>query len=391
MSILRGLVPERRAANLGTLEQILAGAREGRSHALPDVSTPEDALRLSAVWSCVRLYADVVSTLPLHTYRDGANGPERIPDPPLVRAPSANVDRIGWLRQHVVSELLRGNVFGLVQATGSTGWPTQIESINPDDVTVARTGRSGSLQWRYRNTPIERWPNGPLWHLPVNVMPGRPYGLSTIEYARETFGLGRAAQDHGSGWFAGGGHPTAILSTDKPVDETQAKIIKSRFLAATRGRREPAVLGQGMKYDAIQVSAEDSQFLATIAANREQIVEMFFPHTVLAKGASMTYANVEQRSLDMLVYDIQPMLVRYERAITALLPQPQYVKFNTGALVRTSLLDSYNATQIAIRNGWRSANEARALYDEPGIGEQGDQYVWPPAGVPATPQEGSPA
>jgi phage portal protein BeeE len=42
------------------------------------------ALRLSTVWSCVRLLADAVSTLPLDVYRRGDRDP--LPElPPLLR------------------------------------------------------------------------------------------------------------------------------------------------------------------------------------------------------------------------------------------------------------------------------------------------------------------
>jgi phage portal protein BeeE len=43
--------------------------------------TPDTATRLSAVWGCVRLLADVVSELPVHVF---AKGTRREVDPPKV-------------------------------------------------------------------------------------------------------------------------------------------------------------------------------------------------------------------------------------------------------------------------------------------------------------------
>lgn len=49
----------------------------------------------------------------------------------------------------------------------------------------------------------------------------------------------------------------------------------------------------------------------------------------------MTYSNVEQRSLDFLTYSVSFWLKRIEDALFPVLPQPQYVQFNTSALLRT--------------------------------------------------------
>jgi len=58
--------------------------------------TPDQALRHSAVWACVRLLADCVSTLPVDVYRRGDRDP--LPDlPPLLRQPAAGMTLNDWL------------------------------------------------------------------------------------------------------------------------------------------------------------------------------------------------------------------------------------------------------------------------------------------------------
>ena len=53
---------------------------------------------------------------------------------------------------------------------------------------------------------------------------------------------------------------SAILTNENAaeVSQSNATTLKQRFLAATRGNREPVVLGKGWKYQAIQVSPEES-------------------------------------------------------------------------------------------------------------------------------------
>src|SRR5207247_1493567 len=91
-----------------------------------------------AVWSSVNLIADLISSLPFDGYR---RTPERTkeqldPAPSLVSSPSVVVDPINWRRQVLVSWLLRGNAVGDVVATDRVGWPTQVELLSPDVVSV---------------------------------------------------------------------------------------------------------------------------------------------------------------------------------------------------------------------------------------------------------------
>jgi phage portal protein BeeE len=82
-------------------------------------------------------------------------------------------------------------------------------------------------------------------------------------------------------------------------------------------------------------------------------------------GGSLTYQNIEQRNLQLLIYALDPWLTRLERALSALLPRPQQVKFNRGALLRTDLLTRYRAHAIAIRAKFGTQDEARELEDRP--------------------------
>jgi hypothetical protein len=53
-------------------------------------------------------------------------------------------------------------------------------------------------------------------------------------------------------------------------------------------------------------------------------------------GGVVTYANREQRAQDFLNNAINPWLARLEEALSAWFPRGTYVKFNTGALLRSA-------------------------------------------------------
>src|SRR5215218_9674774 len=129
-----------------TLEQLLA-SETTPTHAGVPVTT-DQALRLSAVWACVRLLADAVSTLPLDVYRRGDRDP--LPElPPLLRQPAAGTSLNEWLYQAMVSLLLRGNCYGIVTGrSGATLLPVQVELAHPEHVTV-NTEDNGGIVYRH--------------------------------------------------------------------------------------------------------------------------------------------------------------------------------------------------------------------------------------------------
>jgi HK97 family phage portal protein len=347
----------------------------------------DQAMRLSAVWRCADLICELVSTLPLDEYRKvGSSAPEQLAPSMLLSDPAG--DGYGaevWLRQVMMSGLLRGNIFGFITDIGEDFWPRHVEALHPDRVSLRREKNMGPVSWLLDNKPIERWPAGPLWHVPVYPTPGTPLGLSPIRYAAETVGLGLAVQRFGAQWFGDGAHPTSILKGEDVIDEEQAKILKARILAATRDNREPLVLGGGFTLDSIQVSPDESQFLETIKATADDIAGFFFRRPP-GEGGQVTYANVEARSLDLLTYTLNGWLVRLERAMSRL-----FVKFNADALLRVDLKTRYEAHVLAVRGGFATPNERRAIEDlDPHAGEHADELLWPPFATSETPPEGAP-
>ena len=85
----------------------------------------------------------------------------------------------------------------------------------------------------------------------------------------------------------------------------------------------------------------------------------------------LAYTSPEMRSLDLLTYTVRGWLVRLENAISRLLPSTQYARFNAGGMVRVDLKSRYEAHEIAIRAGFLTVNEVRALEDRGPLPDQG--------------------
>lgn len=376
MSILAGLL-ERRFNDQAIVEAL--SSRRTISTWAGQTVTTATAMRNIAVWASTNFISEIISTLPIHTYVGEGAAKRPVEDPPIVSDPSPNiVSSVGWKRQIIMSWLLRGNSVGVVSARDAAMRPSAIDILNPDDLTATRKGKLGTLEWKVGGEVLNP---ADVWHLSAYEVPGSPIGLSPISHVAQTVGLGLAAQQFGAQWFADGGHPSAMLTNEKAFkDETGAKRVKEKFLDATRGNREPFVAADGWKYEAISVSAEESQFLDTINANGAQIATFFGlrPEDIgYSSGDSQTYANIEQRQIARLVYPIYGWIRRLEIPISALLAPNQYVKFNIDALVRVDLATRYRAHDLSIRAGFSSRNERRALEEMAPI-EGGDEFLWPP-------------
>jgi HK97 family phage portal protein len=356
-----------------TLEQLLAD--DTAPTFAGERVTADTAARHSAVWGCWRLLADTVSTLPLHAYRAGEPTP-MTPQPPLLGRPSGDADLGDWLYMLTVSLLARGNAYGIVTArSGATLLPAQVDIVHPDKMTVTLDPSDGRVV--YRLAGVEQDP-ADVWHVRAYRFPGSLTGLSPVDYARQAISLGLAAEKFGAQFFGDGSMPSGVIYTDGEVSEPAAKRLQAQWIAARKDNRKPAVIGKA-KFEPLSIAPEESQFLESTKANVATICRYYgVPPEMMAaeSGNSLTYANVEQRGLDFLVYSVRPWLVRLEHAISTLLPRNQLVKFNPDAIVRVTLKERYEAHKLGIEAGFLLKNEARELEDMPRIPGLDDQ---PPA------------
>lgn len=321
----------------------------------------ERALRLAPVYAATRLLSDSVASLPLRSYRETATGRTPVAPPPLFRRPAAVGSRYDWMHRCMTSLTLRGNAYGLVVATGPDGWPSQVEWLHPDDVSI-EDNFAATPVWFYKG---RRLADGEMFHIPAYTLPGQILGLSPIAYFATTTDTGLLAQQFGRDWFANGSTPSAVLETEREVSRDNATILKARFKEAAAGR-DVVALGLGTKYRPISVPANESQFLETIKASANQIAAIYgVPPEKIGgtTGNSLTYATVEQNSIDMLTWTLRPWLARLEEALSLLRPVSEECAFDADAMLRTDMLTRYQTMRIARAIGLKNIDELRADED----------------------------
>jgi HK97 family phage portal protein len=327
-------------------------------------SDPDTALTIPTVWACVTLLANAVAMLPLEAYRRTGGVPEKLPNPPLLAEPSQGMTQSEWLGSVMLSLLLRGNTYGMVSQRDTAGRPTQIELLDPDKVRVNVDPATGSLTYHVGGLQVD--PNK-IWHARGMTMPGSKIGMSPIKYAAATMGVDIYARTFATDYFAGGGIPKAIITSDQDLDQQQSRTIKEKFLAAS-SRREPVVMGAGLGYHSIQITPDEAQFLATQTFSVAQIARFFgVPPEMVGgtSGNSNTYANVEQRGLEFLIYGLGHWLKKLEDSLFGCFADPVYVRFNTAALLRTDVETQAKVHIQTLAGKIKTPTEIRAELDLP--------------------------
>jgi HK97 family phage portal protein len=335
------------------------------------VGDPEGAMRIGTTWMCVNKIAwsmAMMRPLPYTGPVVGFGAATRLPPSPMLSKPSSDATMTAFTYMTWVSLLLRGNGYGLIAARDQLGNPSQIELQHPDHVRVTKT-TSGEYEYRVRNVLIED--PSMVWHKSIFRMPGSRVGMSPISYAAGKSRMVQSAEAFGQGWFDGGGQPSGILTNKdvKKVEQEQANSVKARFMAAVRGKHEPVVLGAGWDYTKISVSAEESQFLNTIAAGETEICKFFLmkPQMIgtAPSGSAITYANVEDNSLDFLMFPMTPWMLEYEQWLSEWVPASQYVKLDSSPLLRTNMLNRMQAYHMMIGSRAFTQDEIREMEDRP--------------------------
>ena len=341
------------------------------------------ALRNAASFACIDVLADSIARTPFDAIRHVGPARQPIdPAPSILANPSGIVLPDVWRTQFILSLVTDGNAFGQIVSTDADGRPTQAETIDPAVVGMRQVD-NGVPKVSVSGKKLEAlWPFGDIWHIPGRmVLPGSPFGVSPVTQARKTIGTSLSVEDFSARFFDDGAHPTAIVYSDTTLDDEAAKGIKAALLRATRGNREPAVMGSGLKVEPYQIAPGETQFLELLRFCVEQTCRFWRvpPSMVYAamSGQNVTYANVTQADLHYLKHSLEGYYVRLEHAFGAVLPRGVSASANRNAVLRSDVTARYEAYAIAVRGGWRSVNEVRALEDEPPI-EGGDVYLWPP-------------
>ncbi|MCM7847557.1 phage portal protein [Enterobacter hormaechei] len=348
------------------------------------VVTADKAIQLSAVWACVRLLSESISTLPLKIYVRQPDGSRKAAtDHPaysiLCRRPNSEMTPSRFMLMVVASICLRGNAF--IEKKFIANRLVSLVPLLPQNMVVKRL-TTGALEYKYTENGNERV-------IPVkNIMHIRGFGLDGVcgmmpmKTGRDVIGSAMAVEESAAKIFEQGLQSSGFLSSDKALDDTQREKLRG-YMAAFTGSKNAGkimVLEGGLTYQGVTMNPEDAQMLESRAFSIEEICRWFRvpPFMVGHTTKQSSWASsLEGMNLQFLTHTLRPLLVNIEQEIGRCLLDSDdevFAEFSVEGLLRADSAGRAAYYTSALQNGWMSRNDVRRLENMPPI-EGGDIYT----------------
>lgn len=353
--------------------------------------TAQTSLTVSAVYSCVRIIAWTIASLPLIVYeRMEPRGKERATKNStyniLKNKPNEEQTPFEYMALTSVHQNLWGAGISEIEFD-KKGNPVALWPIPPWTVEPIRIAKN---QLAYK----VNMPDGSfelLSSYQVLVFPAlnttRDRWMSPIAVHRETVGLSMAMKDFGAKVFGQGTNPAGVISFQNKMpkeygEESVRKKFRDNYAGLSNSHRL-MLLDDGAKFERVGIPPEDAQYLESQKFGISEIARIYnVPlHLLQMHEKSSSFGKgLEEMTQGFITYSLRPYLVQWEQEINRkLIFDPKYyAEFLVDALLRGNLIDRYNAYQIGRNGGWLSADDIRVMENmNPLPDGQGEQYLIP--------------
>ena len=353
------------------------------------------SMQMTAVYSCVRVLAEGVASLPLHVYQSAEDGStKKAVDSPLYfllhNEPNPEMTSFVFRETLMTHLLLWGNAYAQIIHNGR-GEAVALYPLMPDRMTVDRDD-NGRLFYEYMTSydDAKTMPNGIVRLSPRDVLhiPGLGFdglvGYSPIAMAKNAVGMAIACEEFGARFFEKGAAPVGVLEHPGTLEKPEKLRENWQSVYGGSGNAgKVAVLEEGMKSSPISIPPDQAQFIETRKFQLDEIARIYrVPPHMIGDLEKSSFSNIEQQSLEFVKYTLDPWISRWEQALerALLLPSERhdhFIKFNVDGLMRGDYVSRMNGYAIARQNGWMSANDIRELenLDRIPAEDGGDLYL----------------
>ena len=331
------------------------------------------ALQVSAVWACVRLLSQTISTLSLdimERQRDGTWAPARDQRLQFIVDDMPNADStasVFW-EAMIAAMLLQGN--GVAERRyDARGVLIALEYLSWAKLTVNKD-LNGNRQWLYAEKGIQRRiPEDRIFRIAGFTLDG-DWGISAIEYGAAVFGGAMAAANSANSTFEKGLAPTVGFKYSNFLKKEQREQFRTEFMPEMSGALnagKPVLLEGGMDVVTIGIKPSDAQLLESRAFSIEEICRWFGvpPHMVGHSEKSTSWGTgIEQQMIGFLTFTLRPLLKRIEGAISKDLMTPAErlrlkARYNVEDLLRTDSKTRAEFLRLMVSEGIMTRDEAR--------------------------------
>lgn len=375
-----------------TSQQLEEALRTGNVSAAGQAVTAEKALRVAALFRCVRLRCTGPATLPLDIKR-------RVDERTRVEASdhwSYDLFRRkpnGWQKPHQFKRqmqanvLLRGNGLALKVPGATKGKVQALLPLHPDRVkTKQRDDLRVEHVWTRRDGRQITLQQEDVFHLFDLTLNGYS-GVTPLSYARESIGTSLAMTEYAGRVLGKGARVSGALQTDNGLSDKAWERLKEsveEFRSGGDREGEFMILEEGLKYEKMSLTLADLQWIESQKMSWVELA-MFYgcpPHMLgLTEKSTSWGTGLEEQRQGFLDFTVEDDLTMWEEGINADLigPGDVYARFNRRAFVRGNLKARWDAYVKGLQWGVYNPDKVLELEDEnPRSDGQGHVYYDPP-------------
>lgn len=318
----------------------------------------EDCLAYHAVFSCMTLIASDVAKLRIKLVQQDRHGiwseTTNGAYSPVLRKPNTYQTRIQFVETYMLSKLARGNTYVLKGRDGR-GVVTALHVLDPNRVKPLISDRgevfyelnadtlagiAGAVVVPAREIIHDRW--NCIFHPLVGLSPIFANGLAATQ--------GLKAQNSSATLFANNARPGGILTAPGRIQQETADRLKADWQTNYGGANtgKIAVLGDGLKYEAMSLSPKDAEIVQQQRWSAEVVCSTF--HVPAYKvGVGQVPANSNVQSLNVEYYSqcLQGLIEAAELCLDEGLGIGEQYKLGTEFDV-DNLLRMDSATQVDV-------------------------------------------
>jgi len=352
----------------------------------------DTALSYFAVYSCVTLIASDIEKLALRLMQRDTEGLwYETANPaysPVLRKPNRYQTINKFVEQWITSKLIQGNAYvlkerdnrGVVKALYVLD-PTKVCPLVASDGAVYYELRRNDLAGLAADqipgdgltvpaSEIIHDPMVALFHPLIGVTPLYACGLSAM--------AGLTIQSTSGKFFAGGAKPAGILTAPGAIsDATSARLKEyweTNFSGDNIGR--VAVVGDGLKYEAMTVNAADAQLIEQLRWGSETVCACYHvPAFMIGVGPPPPFSSVEPMQQQYYSQCIQSLITCFESSLDeglGLGGTDYGTEFDIDDLIYMDTATKTKSAAEAIGAGAMAPNEARKKYFGLGSVKGGD-------------------
>lgn len=286
--------------------------------------TADLALRASAVYSCIKVLAETMASLPMSVLQILPDG-ERVefnnhPIADLIRyQPNGIQTAIEFWETTILHSALRGVGYAEI-VPGPRGAVDQLISLHAGRVHTEIL-RDGTLRFKFTDPftgATRTLLQEEMFRIPGLSSDGIT-GLPAVDIAADAIGLGMAADNYASRIFSNNLNMGGFLSSQKKMSpEAQKRLITKlmELFAGGNNVGRPMILQDGIKFEKASMRADEAQLLE---ARKWQLLEVArfwrIPPHMLGIDDTTNRATAEEQGRNFVRYTIRPWGRRIVQAI----------------------------------------------------------------------------